>query len=54
MNRVIAKKKAIERINNVIAIANDEGRSMVERGSSRATTPSTSCSSSTTLRTCLT
>ena len=31
MSRVIAKEKAIERINDVLAIANDEGRSMVER-----------------------
>ena len=31
MDRVIAKEKAIERINDVLAIANDEGRSMVER-----------------------
>ena len=31
MNRVIAKEKAIERIKDVLVIANDEGRSMVER-----------------------
>ena len=31
MNRVIAKKKAIERINDVLSMANDEDRSMVER-----------------------
>lgn len=31
MSRVIAKEKAIERIKDVLAIANDEGRSMVER-----------------------
>ena len=31
MNRVIAKEEAVERIKDVLAIANDEGRSMVER-----------------------
>lgn len=31
MNRVIAKEEATERIKDVLAMANDEGRSMVER-----------------------